>query len=98
MKPTSKDKKEDHKTKAPLREEERQKALSEMETMVDIEEFIVLDCGSGLIKAGFSGEDTPRIVMPNYIVREKGKSADRMPGEQNQEKVNDYFGKNAINC
>jgi len=68
-----------------------------METMVDIEEFVVLDCGSGLIKAGFSGEDTPRIVMPNIIVKEKVRS-ERISGDTNQEKINHYFGKQAIDA
>jgi actin-related protein len=31
------------------------------------EEFVVVDMGSGLIKAGFSGEDLPRVIMPNVV-------------------------------
>ena len=38
-----------------------------METEIDTKEFIVIDNGSGYIKAGFSGEDSPRIVIPTAV-------------------------------
>jgi len=39
---------------------------------------IVIDNGSGMVKAGFAGEDVPRAVFPSIIGRSKQKSA--MPG------------------
>lgn len=38
-----------------------------MEVRFDQEEFVVIDNGTGFIKAGFSGQDLPRIVMPTVI-------------------------------
>lgn len=38
-----------------------------MEVRFDQEEFVVIDNGSGYIKAGFSGQDLPRIIMPTVI-------------------------------
>lgn len=34
---------------------------------------LVLDCGSGFVKAGFSGEDEPRLVIPTIIAENSGK-------------------------
>ena len=36
------------------------------------EEVIVIDCGSGFIKAGFSGEDAPRICIPTLLGEQTG--------------------------
>lgn len=33
----------------------------------DEPEVIVIDSGSGMLKAGFSGEDAPRVVFPNVV-------------------------------
>jgi actin-related protein len=41
--------------------------LKNMEVRFDQEEFVVIDNGSGYIKAGFSGQDLPRIIMPTVI-------------------------------
>lgn len=38
-----------------------------MEVRFDQEEFVVIDNGSGYIKAGFSGQDLPRIIMPTVV-------------------------------
>lgn len=40
-----------------------------MEINFDIEDqkFVVVDMGTGFIKAGFSGEDLPRCVIPTVI-------------------------------
>jgi actin-related protein len=38
-----------------------------MDVYFDQEEFLVIDNGSGFIKAGFSGQDLPRIVMPTVV-------------------------------
>jgi actin, other eukaryote len=32
---------------------------------------IVLDNGSGMVKAGFAGDDAPRVVMPSVVGRPK---------------------------
>lgn len=44
-----------------------QKRLDKMEIQFDLEEFVVLDVGTGYIKAGFSGEDMPRAIIPTCI-------------------------------
>jgi len=33
----------------------------------DESEVIVIDMGSGFIKAGYSGEDLPRVVIPTVL-------------------------------
>jgi len=38
-----------------------------MEIFFDQEEFVVVDIGTGYIKAGFSGEDLPRVVIPTAM-------------------------------
>lgn len=49
-----------------------------MEAEFDTKDFIVIDNGTGYIKAGYSGEDAPKIVLPSVasIVesQEQGKS------------------------
>jgi centractin len=32
---------------------------------------VVIDNGSGSIKAGFAGEDKPRVIFPNYVGQPK---------------------------
>ena len=44
-----------------------QKRLSNMEIRFDESDVIVVDIGSGFIKAGYSGEDLPRVVIPTVI-------------------------------
>lgn len=45
-----------------------EKRLSKMEIRFDTgEEFVVIDMGTGLTKAGFSGEDLPRVVIPTVV-------------------------------
>lgn len=41
--------------------------------MVDTFEAIMVDIGSFNIKAGFSGEDAPKILMPTVLGRAKSK-------------------------
>ena len=41
--------------------------MKKMETFFDQKEFVVIDHGSGFIKAGFSGEDLPRVVIPSVV-------------------------------
>ena len=38
-----------------------------MEILFDQEEFVVIDNGTGFIKAGFSGQDLPRISIPQVV-------------------------------
>lgn len=44
-----------------------QERLNKMETVFDRKEFVVIDNGTGFIKAGFSGEDLPRCVIPTVV-------------------------------
>ena len=44
-----------------------QERLNKMEIFFDQEEFVVIDSGTGYIKAGFSGEDLPRVCIPTII-------------------------------
>lgn len=64
------------------------------------EEFVVVDMGSGLIKAGFSGEDLPRVIMPN-VVGEKTIEIDpatqqQMGGGEMKQKKSLKFGNEAF--
>lgn len=49
-----------------------------MEAELDTKDFIVIDNGTGYIKAGYSGEDAPKIVLPTVMSvvesQEQGKS------------------------
>lgn len=57
-----------------------------MEIAFDQEEFVVIDMGTGFIKAGFSGEDLPRCVIPTAVC-EKIHEVD--PAFQNQPGISD---------
>ena len=61
-----------------------QKRLDKMEIQFDLEEFVVLDIGTGFIKAGFSGEDLPRVVIPTCI-GEMEKKIEEAQGGQTME-------------
>jgi actin-related protein len=37
--------------------------------MVEENKILVIDNGSGVVKAGFSGEDAPRSIFPSIIGR-----------------------------
>ena len=41
--------------------------LQKMEIFFDQEEFLVIDNGTGSIKAGFSGQDLPRLEIPTVV-------------------------------
>jgi actin-related protein len=41
-----------------------------MEIAFDQEEFVVIDMGSGYIKAGFAGEDMPRCIIPTAVAEQ----------------------------
>jgi actin len=38
-----------------------------MEILFDQEEFVVIDNGTGFVKAGFSGQDLPRLIIPTCV-------------------------------
>jgi len=46
------------------------KQLEEKEIYFDREEFVVVDMGTGVIKAGFSGEDLPRVNIPTVMAQQ----------------------------
>jgi len=39
----------------------------ELECTMDEQDVVVMDCGSGYLKVGFSGEDAPRAVLPSAM-------------------------------
>ena len=41
--------------------------LKKMEIFFDQKEYLVIDHGTGYIKAGFSGEDLPRLIVPTVV-------------------------------
>ncbi|MFM7850381.1 MAG: actin, cytoplasmic 2, partial [Flammeovirgaceae bacterium] len=43
--------------------------------MAEDQQTLVLDNGSGVMKAGFSGEDAPRAIFPAIVGRPKNSSA-----------------------
>jgi actin-related protein len=43
--------------------------------MSEEQQTCVIDNGSGVVKAGFSGEDAPRAIFPSIVGRPKGVSA-----------------------
>ena len=42
--------------------------------MAEDQQILVVDNGSGVMKAGFSGEDAPRAVFPTIVGRPKNQS------------------------
>jgi len=42
-----------------------------METEVIANQPVVIDNGSGIIKAGFAGEEYPKVIFPSYVGRPK---------------------------
>jgi actin len=44
-----------------------QERLKKMEIFFDQKEYLVIDHGTGFIKAGFSGEDLPRLIIPTVV-------------------------------
>jgi len=44
-----------------------QQKLEKEEIFFDKEEYIVIDNGTGFIKAGFSGQDLPRVSKPTVV-------------------------------
>jgi actin-related protein len=44
-----------------------QERLKKMAIDFDQEEFVVIDNGTGFVKAGFSGQDLPRLIIPTVV-------------------------------
>ena len=42
--------------------------------MAEDQQVVVVDNGSGVVKAGFSGEDAPRAIFPSIVGRPKNIS------------------------
>ena len=63
-----------------------------MNRISDEYEALVFDNGSGMVKAGFAGEDAPRVVFPSIIGRPK--VAEIMIGTTNSQ--NEYIGDEAL--
>jgi actin-related protein len=57
--------------------------------MAESAQTIIIDNGSGMIKAGFAGEEAPRAVFPTIVGRPKGRSA---IGEHKSEYIGDEAG------
>lgn len=77
-----------------------EKRLDKMEIAFDQEEFVVIDMGTGFIKAGFSGEDLPRVVIPTAVAEqtiEVPPEALNQPGGTDAKPKTSYtFGNGAI--
>ena len=61
--------------------------------MAEEQQVCVIDNGSGVVKAGFSGEDAPRAIFPSIIGRPKnpgviigGEAKDEYIGDEAQQK------------
>ena len=70
-----------------------------MEILFDQEEYLVIDNGTGFIKAGFSGQDLPRLVMPTVVGSKKREIDENMlsPGGEDADQYDYSFGNDAIN-
>ena len=78
-----------------------QERLKKMETFFDQQEFVVIDHGTGFIKAGFSGEDLPRCVIPtvvgtHQIPIDPSQIVGGPAGESNQHKIDYAYGNAAF--
>lgn len=60
-----------------------------MEVRFDESEVIVVDMGTGYIKAGYSGEDLPRVCIPTVVSERENFTADDTigPGDSKPNKV-----------
>ena len=57
---------------------------------------IIIDVGSGLIKAGISGEETPKLIFPNYIGEPKYLKVLRSFNRDIQELKDEYIGNDCL--
>lgn len=65
-----------------------QEKLKQMEIFFDETEFVVIDNGTGFVKAGFSGQDLPRLIIPT-VVGEKTEMPDLQQVQNAQNQAND---------
>lgn len=75
-----------------------QKRLSNMEVRFDESEVVVVDMGTGYIKAGYSGEDLPRVTIPTVVSERETHTSDEpvIPGDTKPNKVvSKKFGRDA---
>ena len=70
-----------------------QKRLQNMEIRFDESEVIVVDVGTGYIKAGYSGEDLPRVVLPTIIGMHENSSVDDATTNAGDSKPNKVVSK-----
>jgi len=56
---------------------------------------VVIDNGSGVIKAGFAGNDKPKLVFPSIIGRPKHRKIINNLGINNEDNVEYFIGKHA---
>lgn len=79
-----------------------QEKLKKMEIFFDQEEFIVIDNGTGFVKAGFSGQDLPRLIIPTVMGEHTEQIDPQMMNAQNagadvqEEKKTYAFGNAAL--
>ena len=71
-----------------------------MEVRFEEEEFVVVDMGTGTVKAGYSGEDLPRVVIPTVMGEKKEIELDQVgtgqpAGEASKPKIQSTFGNQA---
>lgn len=57
---------------------------------------IIVDIGSGLIKAGISGQETPKAKIPNYIGEPKYLKILRSFSKDTQEIKDEYIGEDCL--
>ena len=74
-----------------------------MEIFFDQEEFVVIDNGTGFVKAGFSGQDLPRLIIPTVMGEHTEQidpqmlgNAQNTGGDVQEEKKTYAFGNAAL--
>ena len=81
-----------------------QEKLKKMEIFFDQEEFVVIDNGTGFVKAGFSGQDLPRLIIPTVVGEHIEQIDPQLLNAQNagtdvqEEKKTYAFGNAALQC
>jgi len=64
-----------------------------MEIRFDESEVIVVDMGTGYIKAGYSGDDLPRVVIPTVIGEKEQQIMEDASGQPGDSKPNKVVSK-----
>ena len=73
--------------------------LKKMEIFFDQEEFVVIDNGTGYVKAGFSGQDLPRLTIPTVVgehIETVDPTLQQNANEIQEEKKTYAFGHQAL--